>query len=309
MKTILFLLIYILFCQNTQGQEKKPIQVKFKISYETYRKSYPASINKIEDISGQKITNKLNNLFHFFHFQESQCRNKIVIELGSKTGNNATGQDSQETGFKINVYNDSILINSSPLYFTFRTPIENMNPLSGNISVFISDIAERFDGAISPKHSLIIKNLLSKISVTNDFYMICNMKSFIIPVSYKEHKIDKRSKFLIVTEAPHPFFEHYSSSDTAIVVEFIYDLNKAINFYKVPESSSMRETFSDGCLFVKFISGDQKFLDSCQTINSNSSVTKMVFLTEYVPYTNTDIMDITPDAFSEIINPESDENN
>ena len=278
------------------AEEKKTIQVRFSITEPQYKDYYDTEIKLIENKCAALMVDYLNKTFGFFHFTIGTNQPALHIELTDNERNIETNSTLKEVGFKVFIKHQENLGNEKPVYWVFRPVERYIESLPDVKEEFIDEIVQTFKIGVSKNKEELVKNILSKVEVADDFYFIQDKKLFILPLAEKENNIAKFSLFLIITSIPDDILGSVESYDTTQVTASIKNREEAILKYKLPNS------YPEGSLAVKklAVGSDEIPIDSA---NMNAII-KKIFILKHLPLVNTDIEIISPESFFRTSNPQ-----
>ena len=278
------------------AEEKKTIQVRFSITEPQYKDYYHSETKLIENKCAALMVDYLNKTFGFFHFTIGTNQPALHIELTDNERNIETNSTLKEVGFKVFIKHQENLGNEKPVYWVFRPVERYIESLPDVKEEFIDEIVQTFKIGVSKNKEELVKNILSKVEVADDFYFIQDKKLFILPLAEKENNIAKFSLFLIITSIPDDILGSVESYDTTQVTASIKNREEAILKYKLPNS------YPEGSLAVKklAVGSDEIPIDSA---NMNAII-KKIFILKHLPLVNTDIEIISPESFFRTSNPQ-----
>jgi len=278
------------------AEEKKTIQVRFSITEPQYKDYYDTEIKLIENKCAALMVDYLNKTFGFFHFTIGTNQPALHIELNDNERNIETNSALKEVGFKVFIKHQENLGSENPVYWVFRPVERYIESLPDVKEEFIDEIVQTFKIGVSKNKEELVKNILSKVEVADDFYFIQDKKLFILPLAEKENNIAKFSLFLIITSIPDDILGSVESYDTTQVTASIKNREEAILKYKLPNS------YPEGSLAVKklAVGSDEIPIDSA---NMNAII-KKIFILKHLPLVNTDIEIISPESFFRTSNPQ-----
>lgn len=293
--------IWIIFCilllsGHLFSEEKKTIQVRFTIAEPQYKDYYHSETNLIEKKCASLMVDFLNKTFGFFHFTDGANEHVLHIELTDNERNLSTHSTLKEVGFKLFIKQQENPGGEEPVYWVFR-PVEiYIESLPDVKEEFIDEIFQTFKNGVINNKEALVKNILSKVEVADDFYFIQDKKLYFLPLAAKENNIAKFSLFLIITSVPDDILGSVDSYDTTQVTASIKNLEEAIQKYHLPN------TYPEGSLALKKLTVGQEVIP----VDSSNvdAIVKKIFILKHLPLVNTDIEIISPESFLRTSNPE-----
>jgi hypothetical protein len=289
MKIHVEIIIFLLLITNQLfAEEKKAIQVKFKITEPQYVDFYGPEIGNIEEECTAKMIDFLNQTFSFFHFTEEINQHLLYIQLADNEQNIGSHSNLKEVGFKLSIKPQENLGIEAPVYWVFRPWEKFTEGLPEVKEEFIDKVFQTFKiGLLNNKEEL-VKNILSRVKVADDFYFIKERESFILPMSKKENNIAEFSLFLIITSVPDIVFGTQKYYNTTQVYGAIEDKDAAVRVYHIPNS------YPAGSLALKKVAeGTDGIPDD---LPASATIEKKIFILKHIPL---------PDSVSGIISPET----
>lgn len=293
---IVIICFILLLAGRLFAEEKKTIQVRFTITEPQYEDYYDSETKLIENKCSSLMVDYLNKTFGFFHFSIGSNQPALHIELTRNEGNIGTSSSLKEVGFKVFIKHPQNSGNEKPVYWVFRPVERYIESLPDVKEEFIDEIIQTFKIGISKNKEELVKNILSKVEVANDFYFIQDKKLFILPLAEKENNIAKFSLFLIITSIPDDIFGSVESYDTTQVTASIKNREEAILKYKLPN------TYPEGSLALKKLANasNEIAIDS----SNMDAIIKKIFILKHLPLVNTDMEIISPETFFRTSNPQ-----
>lgn len=285
---ITFTLCILLLTNQLYAEGKKTIQVRFNITEQQYKNFYEAETSAIEKECSAQMVDFLNKTFGFFLFNLESNQQVLHIELTDNEQNLSTHSTLKEVGFKVYITHQENFGNSELVYWVFR-PVESyILPLPDVKDEFIDEVIQSFKIGVLNNKEALVKNILSKVEVANDFYFIQDKKWFILPIAEKENNIAKFSLFLIITSIPDDIFGSIDSYDTTQVTASIINREIARQKYHLPD------TYPEGSLAVKklAIGPDEMPVD----LPNTDAVIKKIFILKHLPFKNSDIEIVSPQS-------------
>lgn len=293
---IVIICFILLLAGHLFAEDKKTIQVRFTITEPQYKDYYHSETKLIENKCSSLMVDYLNKTFGFFHFTIGINQPALHIELTRNEGNIGTSSSLKEVGFKVFIKHPQNSGSEKPVYWVFRPVERYIESLPDVKEEFIDEITQTFKIGISSNKEELVKNILSKVEVANDFYFIQDKKLFILPLAEKENNIAKFSLFLIITSIPDDIFGSVESYDTTQVTASIKNREEAILKYKLPNS------YPEGSLALKKLANvsNEIAIDS----SNMDAIIKKIFILKHLPLVNTDMEIISPETFFRTSNPQ-----
>ncbi|MCW0484580.1 hypothetical protein [Gaoshiqia sediminis] len=287
----LFLVSFRLF-----AEDKKAIQLKFKITEPQYRIFYGSEIGDIEKECSVLMTGLLNKSFGFFRFTENEKPHVLHVELADSERNASSHPGLKEVGFKLSLKQQSGLGSEEPVYWVFRPVerfIESLPDVKENI---INEIVQVFRIGLLNNKETLVRNIFSKVEVADDFYFVEDKKLYIIPLSEKESNIARLSLFVLISLIPDDLIQAIPLYDTTQVLGPIKSKAEAIAKYHLPA------TYPEGSLALKKLSAAEPGFSV--NVSSADTVEKKIYILKHLPLVNTDLEVVTPETFFSTVNPE-----
>ncbi len=287
-KLILTIFSLIFITSSVFAQQKKTIQVKFELLEPSYTAFYVnTEIYRIKYQCASNIADLLNKEYAFFHFTTSDANKKLIIFLTSK--DKLSSSKIHETGFKLQIPDS---IQGDLLYFTFR-PIESYNKLlPTSVDLFIDEITSTFNAQLAKNSREMVSSVLSKYEVANDYFILVlktngNIKRYYIaPLNENKFRIAKNSELRIVTTLGSVIFDNTDGIVDAKVISCIKDIQAAQTKYNLPP------TYPERSLLMEIIDTVNKPVDM------NDTISKKVYLLNYLPLINSEMELSLPDGVS-----------
>ena len=277
------LLILIAFLVSTQvlAENKKLIQVEFKITEEQYKSFYGNEIPAIERDCSVLMADFLNSKFGFFQFQLTPGEATLKIELDDSEQHAGSNSNLKEVGFKLSIHPQVKPGLVETTYWVFRPVERYIEGLPDVRSEFVDEVIQTFKlGAQSNKEEL-VKNILSQVDVADDFYFIQARKLFIVPLTKRESNIAELSRFQIVTKVSDILGTMVLYDTTQVLMSI--DNKEAIQLYHLPS------TYTVGSLVLK------KLKNGGQDVAGADTIEKKIYILKHVPL---------PDSELELVSPE-----
>ena len=276
----------LLLANHLFAEAKKTIQVRFNITEQQYKDFYESETATIEKECSAQMVDFLNQTFGFFLFNLESNQQVLHVDLTDNEQNLSTHSTLREVGFKVYIKQQENLGNSEPVYWVFRPVERYIEALPDVKDEFIEEIIQSFKIGVLNNKEALVKNILSKVEVANDFYFIQDKKWFILPIAEKENNIAKFSLFLIITSIPDDIFGSIDSYDTTQVTASIINREIARQKYHLPD------TYPEGSLAVKklAIGPDEMTVD----LPNTDTVIKKIFILKHLPFKNSDIEIVSP---------------
>ncbi len=286
-------LLLILFAVS--AQQKKDIQVKFVLAERSYNQFYRSDERSlIQKQSALKIADILNENFPFFHFTGNESDKKLFIYLTSKD-KGATSK-IHETGFKFSLPSEKN-DNDGSLYFTFRTIEDFSKELPSSANLFIDEIISTFRNKLESNKAGMVGSVLSRVEVSDDYFILAVKTTgkdmdtivtrfYIAPLNEEEFRIAKNSELRIVTTFGFDIFDNVDNVIDAKVISCIKNIEAAHSKYNLPL------TYPERSLMMEII-------DTANTsMSSNDTISKKVYLLNYLPLINTGLELALPSEIS-----------
>lgn len=288
MKIRLGIIISVFFLSgHLFAEEKKTIQVSFTITEQPYNDYYESQNKMIIDKCSSSMVDFLNSTFGFFHFAVGTNHPVLQIELTDNEKNLGTHSTLKEVGFKVTLKHQENLVGEDPVYWVFRPVERYIEKLPDDFEVFINEIIQSFNGGVAYNKEAVVKNLLSKIEVANDFYFIKGKKYFIIPLTEKENNIGRESQMRIEAFVIDDLagYMDFNVGTTQVSQRLVYR-EQAIQIYRLPAY------YPEGSLILKKIEESSEEI-SDDLLNAGTTL-KKIFMLKHFPFTNTNIEIATP---------------
>jgi len=290
MKKLIIILVCILIPFANYAAEKKCIQVKFHITEEQYLGFLQNDeINFIEKESSILIADELSKKFGFFRFTIDSCINTLTIELADNEQNLSSAIGLKEVGFKLIPLSSQELGVSNPVYWVFRPIERSIERLPDTKEDFVQEIFQTFKTGLEENKEAVVKNILSRIEVAEDFYFVENQKFCLIPISDIDNNIAKFSLIIIYTSVPRAGFGSEYTYDTTEVFNSIKNLEEAIREFNMPSNYPLRSVAVDKI--------SKKTEQALSAISETDSVNKKIFVLKYIPLVNSNIPNTSAETF------------
>jgi len=292
MKKIILLIYYFIFILfAVHAQQKKDIQVKFILEEETYNQFYNDNERtNIESQCALQITDILNEDFPFFHFTTNGSDKKLFIYLTGK--DKASTNKIHETGFKFHIPAETSENSDRKLYFTFRAIEDFKKELPVSSDLFIDEITSTFKTKLEQNKAEMVSTVLSRVEISDDYFvLIMNSNNgvkrlYIAPLNENEFRIARNSEFRIVTTLSFDIFANSDDIVDAKVISCIKNIESARTKYHLPVS------YPERSLLMELTNTTNTTMTPVDTIS------KMVYLLNYLPLINTGMELASPSDIS-----------
>ena len=195
------------------AEEKKTIQVRFSITEPQYKDYYHSETKLIENKCAALMVDYLNKTFGFFHFTIGTNQPALHIELNDNERNIETNSALKEVGFKVFIKHQENLGSENPVYWVFRPVERYIESLPDVKEEFIDEIVQTFKIGVSKNKEELVKNILSKVEVADDFYFISSGKflepgeNFLVNFFGRAlHKFNRRNFFPVLDSSKKTVF-------------------------------------------------------------------------------------------------------
>lgn len=279
-----FILCFWLLSCTSWAADKKPIQVDFKITEPQYVSYFGTEVTHIEKACSSSMADLLNHAFGFFQFTVSENQHVLHIELTDSDQNAGLHSALKEVGFKAFILPDENMGPEVPVYWVFRPVEKYIEALPDVNEEFINEVLRVFKTGLDKNKDELVKNILSKVELADDFYFIQEKKIFIIPFTKTESNIADSSLFTIVSMVSDDILEPTGHSYKTQVFGSIQDIETAIAKYHLPNF------YPKGSLAVKRLTNEQSDL------SNTNVVSKQIYILKHVPMVNSTIDIASPET-------------
>jgi len=251
------------------AEAKKTIQVRFTITEPQYKKYFNPDTGTIENRCSAAMVNILEKTFGFFHFTTMGNDHVLNIELIDKEGNFNSNSGLKEVGFNVYIKQQENQGSVAPVYWVFRS-------------------VEQSDLALPDNIEALVKNILSKVEVANDFYFVKDLNRFIVPLTNKENNIANTSQFLLMALVPDELIGIMPSNVTTTVIGPLVNRESIIQKYNLPM------TYPEGSLVVvkENVNSEETPID----LSNANVVEKKIFILKHSAFFDSDIKISPPNS-------------
>jgi len=294
MKTYIgFIFCILLLSNNLLAEEKKNIQVRFTITEPQYKNFYESETDLIEKKCSSLMVNFLNTTFGFFQFTLEPNQQILHIELTDNERNPSTRRTLKEVGFKMYIKQQGNLVNSEPVYWVFRPVERYIESLPDVKEEFIDEVFQTFKMGVANNKEQLVKNILSKVEVADNFYFLEDKKWFILPLTEKENNIANLSLFLIITSVHDDLI---GSKESEVITKVVGNIKKEV----AVQTNNLAVTYPIGSLVVEKDKNDVEGIPI--GLSNDSSIGKKIYILKYLPLVNSDIDIISPKTLTSASN-------
>lgn len=286
-------LCFLLLFSALWAAGKKTIQVDFKITEPQYVSYYGPEVGQIEKACASSMVDMLNHAFGFFQFTTSENQHVLHIELTDSEENGSSQSELKEVGFKTYMVPDENMGTEKNVYWVFRPVEKYMESLPDVNEEFINEVLRVFKKGLDKNKDEVVKNILSKIVVADNFYFIHDKELFIIPFTKTESNIGESSLFNIVSLIADDILAPRKESYETQVSGSIEDIETAVTKYQLPSF------YPKGSLAVSRLTSEE--VGDLSNVNVAG---KQIFILKYVPWVNTTIDIATPESLINSTNSE-----
>ncbi len=270
------------------AEAKKTIQVRFTITEPQYKKYFNPDTGTIENRCSAAMVNILEKTFGFFHFTTMGNDHVLNIELIDKEGNFNSNSGLKEVGFNVYIKQQENQGSVAPVYWVFRSVEQSDLALPDNIEVFVNEVIQAFIKGVSKNKEALVRNILSKVEVANDFYFVKDLNRFIVPLTNKENNIANTSQFLLMALVPDELIGIMPSNVTTTVIGPLVNRESIIQKYNLPM------TYPEGSLVVvkENVNSEETPID----LSNANVVEKKIFILKHSAFFDSDIKISPPNS-------------
>ena len=290
MKTcISFIFCISLLSGNLFAEEKKNIQVRFTITEPQYKTFYEAESELIERKCTSLMVDFLNTTYGFFQFTTETNQTILHIELTDNERNLGARRTLKEVGFKMYIKQQGNLVSSEPVYWVFRPVERYIESLPDVKEEFIDEVFQTFKIGVANNKEQLVKNILSKVEVADNFYFLEDKKWFILPLTEKENNIANLSLFLIITSVHDDLI---GSKESEVITKVVGNIKKEV----AVQTNNLPVTYPIGSLVVEKDKNDDEGIPI--GLSNDNLIGKKIFILKYLPLVNSNIDIISPQTLT-----------
>ncbi|HAQ18660.1 MAG TPA: hypothetical protein DCR40_05410 [Prolixibacteraceae bacterium] len=287
----------LLLSVNLSAEGKKTIQVRFTIAEKQYEKHFKLDKGLIENRCSSLMADFLDETFGFFNFTTEENEHVLHIDLIDKEQNLSAHSGLKEVGFKVFVKQKENLGIAQPVFWVLRSADQDDEMLPDDKDIFINEIIQSFKRGVSNNKEALVKNILSKVEVADDFYFIQEKKWFILPLGERDSNIADSSQFLIMTLVLDDLIGlKVSDKVTTVVLGPIKYWEVAKQKYNLPDS------YPEGSLALERLPDGTIELPA--DFSQVGTKIKKIFILKHLPVDKTENEIISPGTFLSTQNPE-----
>ena len=290
MKTCIgFIFCISLLSGNLIAEEKKNIQVWFTITEPQYKTFYEAETDLIERKCTSLMVDFLNTTYGFFQFTTETNQTILHIELTDNERNLSARRTLKEVGFKMYIKQQGNLVSSEPVYWVFRPVERYIESLPDVKEEFIDEVFQTFKIGVANNKEQLVKNILSKVEVADNFYFLEDKKWFILPLTEKENNIANLSLFLIITSVHDDLI---GSKESEVITKVVGNIKKEV----AVQTNNLPVTYPIGSLVVEKDKNDDEGIPI--GLSNDNLIGKKIFILKYLPLVNSNIDIISPQTLT-----------
>lgn len=290
MKTCIgFIFCISLLSGNLIAEEKKNIQVRFTITEPQYKTFYEAETDLIERKCTSLMVDFLNTTYGFFQFTTETNQTILHIELTDNERNLSARRTLKEVGFKMYIKQQGNLVNAEPVYWVFRPVERYIESLPDVKEEFIDEVFQTFKIGVANNKEQLVKNILSKVEVADNFYFLEDKKWFILPLTEKENNIANLSLFLIITSVHDDLI---GSKESEVITKVVGNIKKEV----AVQTNNLPVTYPIGSLVVEKDKNDDEGIPI--GLSNDNLIGKKIFILKYLPLVNSNIDIISPQTLT-----------
>jgi len=290
MKTCIgFIFCISLLSGNLIAEEKKNIQVWFTITEPQYKTFYEAETDLIERKCTSLMVDFLNTTYGFFQFTTETNQTILHIELTANERNLSARRTLKEVGFKMYIKQQGNLVSSEPVYWVFRPVERYIESLPDVKEEFIDEVFQTFKIGVANNKEQLVKNILSKVEVADNFYFLEDKKWFILPLTEKENNIANLSLFLIITSVHDDLI---GSKESEVITKVVGNIKKEV----AVQTNNLPVTYPIGSLVVEKDKNDDEGIPI--GLSNDNLIGKKIFILKYLPLVNSNIDIISPQTLT-----------
>jgi len=290
MKTCIgFIFCISLLSGNLIAEEKKNIQVWFTITEPQYKTFYEAETDLIERKCTSLMVDFLNTTYGFFQFTTETNQTILHIELTDNERNLSARRTLKEVGFKMYIKQQGNLVNSESVYWVFRPVERYIESLPDVKEEFIDEVFQTFKIGVANNKEQLVKNILSKVEVADNFYFLEDKKWFILPLTEKENNIANLSLFLIITSVHDDLI---GSKESEVITKVVGNIKKEV----AVQTNNLPVTYPIGSLVVEKDKNDDEGIPI--GLSNDNLIGKKIFILKYLPLVNSNIDIISPQTLT-----------
>ena len=290
MKTCIgFIFCISLLSGNLIAEEKKNIQVWFTITEPQYKTFYEAETDLIERKCTSLMVDFLNTTYGFFQFTTETNQTILHIELTANERNLSARRTLKGVGFKMYIKQQGNLVSSEPVYWVFRPVERYIESLPDVKEEFIDEVFQTFKIGVANNKEQLVKNILSKVEVADNFYFLEDKKWFILPLTEKENNIANLSLFLIITSVHDDLI---GSKESEVITKVVGNIKKEV----AVQTNNLPVTYPIGSLVVEKDKNDDEGIPI--GLSNDNLIGKKIFILKYLPLVNSNIDIISPQTLT-----------